>query len=201
MRVGLMGGAFIIGSLFLAFAFTSCATTSPQAVPAPPDSAWTYDGLVKAHITPAMLAVPLGDLCPNSDRGVDIKAFWANLLKATAFEESGWNTGTKYQESFADTAGKFQISQGLFQLSLDDSKRKGPGCKALNMATILQGPPNALCAIEIVDQLITANTKKTLRENLGRYWSTIRDGKMNGLMATYMPLCYKLAVDMEMSDP
>lgn len=167
------------------FIWVSGCTTAPVKEAAQPSSG--YDALVVNALTPALRAAPLGDLCPN---GMDAEAFWPALVRATVDVESGGDPRQQYTEKFPDNQGKLQVSQGLMQLSLDDSSR-GPHCRAINAVTILEAEPNLLCSIDIMDQLVRANTKGTLRANLGRYWSTIRDGKVDAELVQLLPRCFE----------
>lgn len=207
----------ILVGLWAVFALTSCTPmpVQPEGAPAAQPAvqqptapstachsgAWCahYDDLVSANLTPAMKSVPFGDLCPN---GTNPLKFWPALFQATAEKESSFKWNEKYTESFPDAHGVKQVSQGLFQLSLDDAKRGVASCAGLSAVTILQPEPNILCSVGIMDQLIRANTKTGLRANLGRYWSTIRDAKVDARMKALVPDCFyiKKAVIEEMMD-
>lgn len=180
---------------------TSC-TSMPvkQSLVAPPlsedckDGTWceAYDKAVLDNLTPALMAVPFTDLCPN---GINPKKFWPALAKAVAYEESKFRAGTTYKERFNDNKGNAQMSQGAFQLSLDDAVRGVEKCKAINQTTILRFMPNLICAVGIMDQLARDNKMGTLRKNLGRYWSTIRDAKVDARLHSELPDCFHVKAE------
>lgn len=193
-----VGFIVIFGILFLAFiAISGCTTLpapavggAPVVVPPPSKGApyangWSYDELIRSNLTVALRQVGQGDLCP---KGAVPEKFWPALFKATAYKESSWKPATTYTEKFPDNAGNYQVSRGLLQLSYDDEGR-GPHCKDLK-ANITNPTVNLLCGVDIADQLVRAKRLSTLRGNLGRYWSTIRSGKVDPLMKQYLPECF-----------
>lgn len=173
--------------------FTGCSAIPVKIVKEEPvvvepeicgDGKWCYDEVVRGGLTPALRAAQPGVLCPKGSAN-----FWPALVKATAYRESSWKVRTDYTERFPDSSGVRQVSRGLMQLSYDDEGR-GPHCKNLRVS-IYDPKTNLLCAVEIMDQLVRQNKKPSLRENLGRYWSTIRDAKVDGLLKTYVPECFQ----------
>lgn len=176
---------------------TSCTSMPVANVPKPVQMSQTcangtwcepYDEIVLAHLTTPLMTVPYGDLCPY---GVNPKVFWPALMKATAEQESDLKLDNKFTEKFPDSAGKAQVSQGLFQLSLDDAKRGLEECKGLTQANILTAEPNIRCALAIMDQLVRERGTNSLRAALGRYWSSIRDQKVDPRLTELVPGCFE----------
>ena len=155
---------------------------------------WAYDDFVATHVTDAMLAANAGALCPNYSK-VDHKAFWVAMVRATAYYESGYHVDQDYTESFPDTNGNKQISSGLLQLSLDDSKNyPTPSCKKMNTTAIIHtAEPNLACGIEIMDYRIKKYPGQAIgpKPVLGSYWSTIRDAKILPMLKADIPECFQ----------
>lgn len=144
--------------------------------------------------------------CPNFDK-VDKKKFYAALLYGISKPESNYKRATMYLEtSFTyldNVTGLPVISEGLLQLSYQDSKNYS-GCKfdyekdqklhfedwskrngktswtATNTERTLLDPYVHLhCGLHIVDRLMNSkkNPDEEMAVQLGKYWSTIRNGK------------------------
>jgi len=128
-----------------------------------------------------------GDLCPRYSSSISTQ-FWVALFKSTANAESGYNPNDDYTESFKANSGARQVSSGLLQLSLDDRSRGGACSAMTTTAAIHNGPTNLACGARIMDALI--GSRGSLRASLGRYWSTIRDGKINAQMRREVPQCF-----------
>lgn len=187
---------WLIALWAVVFFTAGCASLPPppQATGgSAPAGSWAYDSMVLW--SPAMGLADKGDLCPF---GAPNEVFWPALFKATAHEESGWKPTKIYTENFPDSAGHYQVSRGLMQLSYDDEGR-GPRCVNLK-ANILDPKTNLGCSSDIMNQLVKANTEGSLRANLGRYWSTIQDGKINSLLKEYLPDCFAQQRNTEMLD-
>lgn len=181
--------AMYLIALWAVFFLTGCSTVSTAPAPkeeTAPEAGWSYDMIIHGNLALEHFT-PRGDLCPTEE--VRFPVFWAALWKATAYVESGWHSDSTYTEKFTDSEGVRQVSRGLLQLSYDDEGR-GPNCKNLR-ARIYEPETNLLCGLDIAKQLIKQHKKPTLRENLGRYWSTIRDGKVIPLLRKYVPDCFR----------
>lgn len=177
-------------TLILAFfLIAGCVSTPVNQAPAPTPApaGWTYNAFVAAHLTPEMLAAKPGDLCPNANN-MGLTQFWQAMVYATVDAESGGNPNDDYKESFASDSGTAQVSSGLLQLSLDDAKRGG-NCAGLSSANIHDPQTNLKCGIEIMADLL--GTRSTMRASLGRYWSTIRDGKTDAKVKAILPGCFQ----------
>lgn len=141
---------------------------------------------VRTHVSQKLLAQSPGDLCPKGKADAN---FWDALLEATVKLESNFKPYMQYRESFEDDEGNKQISAGLLQLSLDDRKRNTPYCSRFTVMDNVLDPINNLgCGLEIMDRL--AGSRPTLRESLGRYWSTIRDHKIDDYLRKKIPSCF-----------
>jgi hypothetical protein len=148
---------------------------------------WSYDQFVAGLISSKMRSANPGDLCPRYSDAISTQ-FWTGLFRATANAESGYNPNNDYAEKFKANNGSRQVSSGLLQLSLDD-KSRGGACSAMtSSAAIHNGQTNLACGARIMDALI--GSRDSLRASLGRYWSTIRDGKINSQLRREVPQCY-----------
>jgi hypothetical protein len=165
-------------ALWALFQLTGCAT-APSTTTGGAAPGWAYDQLVADNVSTTLALAPKGDLCPN---GALASKFWPALWHATAVKESGLNPRTNYTEKDGN------VSRGLLQISYTDEGR-GPHCKDL-VHTIYDPETNLLCGLEIAAGLVKAGKLPTLRQNLGRYWSTIRDRKVDELLAEYIPECF-----------
>jgi hypothetical protein len=128
-----------------------------------------------------------GDLCPRYSSSIATK-FWVALFKATANAESNYNPNDDYVEKFSANNGKRQVSSGLLQLSLDDKSRGGACSQMSTTAAIHNGQINLACGARIMEALI--GSRSSLRSSLGRYWSTIRDGRVNSQLRREVPQCF-----------
>lgn len=187
--------------LFLAIVLVACTKTETNTVTVTETktetktdttnkviaTGWFYDDFVTSQLTPKLLLSNPGTLCPKWKKEMGPK-FWLAFVKATAFRESSFNPKSQYVEKFTDDKGNPQVSQGLMQLSLDDTKKKTPWCLKLTPTTILEPETNLGCAIEIMNWLV--DSRPTLQESLGRYWSVIRNGKVLPDLKTSMPECF-----------
>lgn len=107
------------------------------------------------------------------------KLYWTFMLSAMAKFESGFNTNSKYTESFNDSNGNPVVSRGLLQISIESGN--GYGC-ALKTAQDLHDPlQNLACGIRILnrwvyrDARIAGNVSGTWRGG-ARYWAVLREG-------------------------
>ncbi len=144
----------------------------------------SYDALVKASITPTMLDAAPGDLAPSLSKAT--LPFWLALLKATAKVESSWNPNDVYQENFKDAAtGQLALSCGLLQLSVGDNLNY-PLSPALTPESIFVPAVNIQAGIKIMSTRILRDGSIPLRQSLGKYWSSIRDGKVDQYLEQYL---------------
>lgn len=194
---------FLVITLLLA----SCATRPPPTeIDVPIVQGWlpSYDSLVRSEITPEMMQVHynrMKDFCPEWNKlGPDQKRdFYANLVQAVAWAESGYDSASMYVE---DKLGKDQVtgqnvvSEGLMQLSYQDKTQYGDACdfhyeqdKADFLADlgnntkgslrskhlhrrILNPQANLTCAMAILQKLLTSSSKP-VPEVFAPYWSTL----------------------------
>jgi hypothetical protein len=95
---------------------------------------------------------------------------------------------TTTTEKFKANSGSRQVSSGLLQLSLDDESRGGACSALMSTAAVHNGQTNLVCGARIMDTLIGSHG--TLGASIGRYWSTIRDGKINTQFRREVPQCF-----------
>lgn len=212
----LIAGAFVAAIFGAATAVllivASCATIPVETPKAPPavaaencqtiagkkSCAWapTWEETIRNGLTPGILSASPGAYCPNYSRLSDKSRFWINLFRATVRYESGFNPRATYTEKFIDhSTGKLSVSSGLLQLSIGDkSNYKGEACQKLTPESLFDPSINLACGTEIADALLAGKKpfkKNTdVRTSLGRYWSTIRDGKISSELKRLMPECY-----------
>lgn len=183
-----MKKSILVLALVLASCTTAKQTVEPEtAAPVPTTKGWKYDAFVESRLTEKMVTTAPGGLCLKWNPTM-AKKFWVSLIRATAYSESGYNPNTDYTEKFPDDKGNLQISSGLMQLSVDDRKKGTPVCSKLTKENIHDPEINLGCSIEIMNWLI--GSRPTLQASLGRYWSTIRDGKIFSQMKREIPECF-----------
>jgi hypothetical protein len=167
------------------------ASQTPQPADPPSSSAkkgWFYDNHVASLLTPKMISARPGDLCPKYSSAIATR-FWQGLFKATANAESGYDPKNGFTEKFKSNSGSQQVSQGLMQISVDDGRNYRGGCSAITSTATIQDPHNNLrCSATIMDRLIGRSSN--MRASLGRYWSTIRDRKVDSQLRREVPQCF-----------
>lgn len=105
------------------------------------------------------------------------KDFWAYLMSAMVRYESNFKPEVQYQEDFKDSTGKYVISRGLLQLSIESSK--GYQC-GISDANELHDPyKNLSCGIRILDRWLDrdgriAGQVSSSWKGGARYWSVLR---------------------------
>lgn len=119
--------------------------------------------------------------CPNyknltpSER----KQFWAFFISSMAKFESNFNTQSAYTESFRDNSGRYVVSRGLLQISMESSK--GYKCGFNSSTEIYSATKNLSCGIKILnhwmkrDNRIASQTIQGWRGG-ARYWAVLRAG-------------------------
>jgi len=145
---------------------------------------------------PALLNTSVSDIakfCPRYESLADVQKinFWGQLIAAIASFESGWNPAARYVETSMDddaVTGDQIVSEGLLQLSYQDSKFTSAYCKfdwavdkILNMKnpkdprkTIFNPFRNLRCGLGILAKQI--KNKKSIAVDSGAYWSVIKLG-------------------------
>lgn len=168
-----------------------------------------YTKFLQANVTPLMLQFPAPSFCPkysSLDMG-QLRDFWAAVIEATAYAETGFNRLDMYREDGIgdpdSVTGKNNVSEGLLQLSYGDAACKGvfdyPSDKAAFLddyahlpqavnqgemsskhpeRTILDPYKNLQCGINIWTALIRQyGNQPALTTIGGKYWSTLRPGR------------------------
>lgn len=203
--------------LLLVLAMSACVTTPPPVEPVQPEptkpkvyplSGWheDYDALIISKVTPNMLNQPasrMADFCRGWDKMSDTerKQFYADLLYAIAYPESGYKNLTVYREvkqGIDKATGLEKTSEGMLQLSysdalyypcdfdakkdLEDLKEDLASTKEKSFLSknperdTLNPIKNISCGVAIVDKLLKRDEykEKDFMWTLGRYWNTAR---------------------------
>ncbi len=134
---------------------------------------------------PALLAANPTDakiFCPNFSNLSDNerKQFWAFFISSMAKFESGFDPKSAYTEGFRDNTGRYVISRGLLQISMESSK--GYRCGFTSSTEMHSPTKNLSCGIKILNHWMKKDQRIASRSGLGwrggaRYWSVLRAGK------------------------
>lgn len=162
-----------------------------------------YTKYIQAHVTDAMLGFPAPSFCPkfNSLSADQHKDFWAAILESTAYPESGFDRFNRYIEhgipGVDPVTGITVESDGLLQVSYGDAACRGlfdysgDKSKPVNQWSIFDPYKNLHCGLNIWTALINKyGNGPSLRSIGGHYWSTIRDGKVDGYFKKRFPWCF-----------
>lgn len=175
--------------------------------PAYPAVGWipAYDVLIKSLVTDTMIAQPQSKMGRFCDAWVDLnrderKQFYADLLYAIAYPESGYANASMYIESQLGkdaVTGLPVVSEGLLQLSYQDVSQY-PKCQfdaKKDLADLrddlvghtaggfLSHHPgrdtlipfkNLACGVAIIDKMLTTYPQVEFADMMGKYWSTAR---------------------------
>lgn len=134
---------------------------------------------------PALLTVNPVDakiFCPNyvnleeSER----KQFWAFFISTMVKFESDFDPKEFYKENFVDSSGRYVVSRGLLQISLESSK--GYRCGFTADKQLHDPMRNLSCGIIILNHWMKKDARIASRLGLGwrggaRYWSVLRAGR------------------------
>lgn len=120
--------------------------------------------------------------CPNyanleeSER----KQFWAFFISSMAKFESNFDPKEAYTEGFTDSSGRYVVSRGLLQISMESSK--GYRCGFTSEKDIHNPTKNLSCGIKILNHWMKKDAR--IASKLGvswkggaRYWSVLRAGR------------------------
>jgi len=105
--------------------------------------------------------------------------FWAYLFSSVVQLESYFNPESYYRENFRDNNGKYIVSRGLFQLSIESGR--GYGCDIPTEQSLHDYRINIVCAVTIMNRWVKRD-KRIGSYNLGhkggaRYWAVLRGSK------------------------
>lgn len=117
--------------------------------------------------------------CPNY-KNLNLlqrEEFWIFLLSAMVRYESNFNTNATYKENFKDSKGKYIISRGLLQLSIESSRAYA--CGFNNEAEIHDPLRNLSCGLRILNKWVGQDLYIGSRVHSkwrggSRYWSVLR---------------------------
>ncbi|MCM2354240.1 MAG: transglycosylase SLT domain-containing protein [Pseudobdellovibrio sp.] len=137
------------------------------------------------ELGPALLAsnpVDAKIFCPNyknleeSER----KQFWAFFISSMAKFESNFDPKEAYTEGFRDSAGRYVISRGLLQISIESSK--GYHCGFTSEKQLHDPTRNLSCGIIILNHWMKKDARIASRLGVNwkggaRYWSVLRAGR------------------------
>lgn len=125
------------------------------------------------------------EYCPRfaSLTEAERRQFYIMLISSMARFESGFKPELKYQESFKDSDGRYIISRGLTQMSIESAN--GYGCKIARAEDLHDPETNLRCTVRVLakwipqDKMIgsygiSPKTGKEAHLGGGRYWAVLR---------------------------
>lgn len=120
--------------------------------------------------------------CPNYANLSESKRkqFWAFFISSMAKFESNFDPKEAYTEGFRDKNGKYIISRGLLQISIESSHSYRCGFKST--AEMHSPTRNLSCGIRILNHWMKKDRRIASKYGAGwrggaRYWSVLRAGK------------------------
>ncbi len=157
-----------------------------------------YDSLDR--LGAGLLTTPpaaIAAFCPAYPRQTrtERKTFWVSLFSALSHFESGHDPTRRYRENFRDSTGKFVVSRGLLQISLESGNAYG--CGFATAQAIHEPLPNLRCGVRILnrwigrDRVIAAKRQGRWR-GAARYWSPFRRASARRQIAAWtsaLPMC------------
>jgi hypothetical protein len=161
------------------------------------DETWRpeWDAMIEKALPEELLDQKMGNdvhlFCPHfrSMSEPDRRAFWAYFFQALSGAEAGLKPTSNVQHTESQVAVTDQVShrmvrsEGLLQLTYEDSKRYGcafdwKADKHLPEhdpnKTILQPENNLLCGVNILENQLIVHKKPLITTS--SYWSTLRPG-------------------------
>ncbi|NCN27410.1 hypothetical protein GW915_07520 [bacterium] len=119
------------------------------------------------------------EFCPEFSSLSDLKVrkFYTYLISAMSELESGHNPNTSYRENFKDSRGRFVVSRGLLQISIESGNAYGCGFQSEQQ---LHDPfKNLSCGVRIVDRWVNRDGRIAGKvsgswRGAARYWSVLR---------------------------
>ena len=146
-----------------------------------PKQEWT-DFVHEEVLKRGMAEIPLKDaklFCPNGMTAEN----WVHLVAAMAKRESNFEASSEYKESFKDSKGRYVISTGLLQLSVESIRQSAYKSKDfIKKHSDLKDPINNLRAgLNVLeywarkDGVLSEKRGKKWYGSIARYWSVGRD--------------------------
>lgn len=132
--------------------------------------------LLKANPLDAKIFCPNFANLSESER----KQFWAFFISSMAKFESDFDPKEAYTEGFKDNKGRYVVSRGLLQISIESSQSYRCGFKS---SVEMHSPTrNLSCGIRILNHWMKRDNRIASKLGLGwrggaRYWSVLRAGK------------------------
>ena len=120
------------------------------------------------------------------------KRFWVYLMSAMSERESGHNPNNSYKENFKDVKGRYVVSRGLLQISIESAN--GYGCGFKDEQELHDPKRNLECSVEILSKWVIRDGRIAGKESGwrggARYWSVLRSssssyGKITGWTKAY----------------
>lgn len=134
-------------------------------------------------------AISLKPGVKSLNKSLSSKECMAKLIYKMIEFESGYDTNSKYKESFKDAKGKNVISRGLLQLSIESVNQSAYGCKIKDAKELHDPATNIKCGVKILsywanrDLVLMGEPKK----GGARYWSVCRaSSKSNAKILEYL---------------
>lgn len=174
-------------------------TVEPIPVPVPPapkplESLWPKQEWTD-HTLKLVRASRLASANPSDakswcNRGMSPEG-WTHLLAAMAKFESGYRPTLEYKENFKDSKGRYIISTGLLQLSLESSK--GYSCGFTKQSDLYDPLRNIECGVKILEKWVTNDGCISCKSGSSwrggaRFWSVLRYKKAE-ITSLMLPFC------------
>lgn len=121
----------------------------------------------------------IGDF--STKKVTDREEFMIFLLSLMVEKESYFDPSSEYKENFKDRHGRYVISTGLFQISLESSNGSRYKCGMKSQADLKDPRKNIECSVKILNALVKENARLAGRVSRrwkggARYWSVLRKG-------------------------
>jgi|GEM_PF-6992637 len=123
----------------------------------------------------------------------DRKKYYVALMSALAGFESSFDTNAKYTENFKDNKGKYIVSRGLFQMSLESCN--GNYACAFKSDSEIHDPKLAIvCAVKAANKLVNRDgvlySESAPWKGLSAYWAPFRNkAKREAMIAKAKATC------------
>lgn len=191
--------------LLLAIFLSSCVTKPPVSQGVGGDYKARWDGKHQDakiwtqfivdnvfKIAPNLRLTPddIGDFCASTP--TDYKQFWLMLISGMVEKESSHKPQTSYKENFKDRNGRYIVSRGLLQLSIESAN--GYGCGFKSEQELHDPIRNLECGLKILNKWV-GKDKRIAGKVAGRwmggskYWSVLRTSKTADIMKWTRQAC------------
>lgn len=166
------------------------------------DGSWTRAAETAVANSPLSRLNPadITKFCPSYPQLAkpERRKFWVGLLSAMSKPESNFKPEATYRERFRDSKGRYVVSRGLLQISIESANQKRYDCDIRHPALLHDPVINLACGVRILSKWVStdgviASHSSDLHQGGGRYWSTLRihNGKVSDIaeFTRGLPFC------------